>query len=93
MRWYEVSAYHEVSHGKNQSCDLLDESTLGRLDKLVQKQVFPNRSQAIEEAVAEKLTRLERSRLAQECAKLDPTFEKALAEEGLSEDLAEWPEY
>jgi hypothetical protein len=43
--------------------------------------------------VAEKLARLEKSRLAQECAKLDPTFEKALAEEGLSEDLAEWPEY
>jgi hypothetical protein len=33
-----------------------------------------------------KLARLERSRLAQECAKLDPAFEKALAEEGLSED-------
>jgi len=65
----------------------LDESTLNRLDKLVQKQVFPNRSQAIEEAVAEKLARLERSRLAQESAKLDPTFEKALAEEGLSRDL------
>jgi len=71
----------------------LDESTLNRLDKLVQKQVFPNRSQAIQEAVAEKLARLERSRLAQECAKLDPVFEKALAEEGLSGDLAEWPEY
>jgi metal-responsive CopG/Arc/MetJ family transcriptional regulator len=71
----------------------LDESTLDRLDRLVQKQVFPNRSQAIEEAVAEKLARLEKSRLAQECAKLDPVFEKALAEEGLSEDLAEWPEY
>jgi len=55
--------------------------------------VFPNRSQAIEEAVAEKLARIEKSRLAQECAKLDPAFEKALAEEGLSEDLAEWPEY
>jgi metal-responsive CopG/Arc/MetJ family transcriptional regulator len=71
----------------------LDESTLSRLDKLVKKQVFPNRSQAIEEAVTEKLARLERSRLAQECTKLDPAFEKALAEEGLSEDLAEWPEY
>ena len=71
----------------------LAESTLGRLDQLVKKQVFPNRSQAIEEAVAEKLARLERSRLAQECAKLDPAFEKALAEEGLSEELAEWPEY
>jgi Arc/MetJ-type ribon-helix-helix transcriptional regulator len=71
----------------------LDQSTLYRLDQLVKKRVFPNRSQAIEEAVAEKLARLEKSRLAQECAKLDPTFEKALAEKGLSEDLAEWPEY
>jgi metal-responsive CopG/Arc/MetJ family transcriptional regulator len=71
----------------------LDESTLDRLDQLVKKRVFPNRSQAIEEAVAEKLSRLDKSRLAQECGKLDPTFEKALAEEGLSEDLAEWPEY
>ena len=71
----------------------LDESTLDRLDKLVRKQVFPNRSQAIEEAVKEKLQRIERSRLAQECAKLDPAFEKALAEEGLSEELKEWPEY
>ena len=70
----------------------LDESTLDRLDKLVRKQVFPNRSQAIEEAVTEKLQRIERSRLAQECAKLDPAFEKALAEEGLSEELKEWPE-
>ncbi len=60
----------------------LDESTLHRLDRLVKKQVFPNRSQAIEEAVAEKLARLEKSLLVQECAKLDPAFEKALAEEG-----------
>jgi len=79
--------------GRSKVAISLDESTLNRLDKLVQKQVFPNRSQAIEEAVAEKLARMERSRLAQECAKLDPAFEKALAEEGLSEDLAEWPEY
>jgi metal-responsive CopG/Arc/MetJ family transcriptional regulator len=71
----------------------LDESTLNRLDQLVKKQVFPNRSQAIEEAVTEKLARLEKSRLAEECGKLDPGFEKALAEEGLSEDSAEWPEY
>ena len=79
--------------GRSKVAISLDESTLNRLDKLVQKQVFPNRSQAIQEAVVEKLARLERTRLAQECAKLDPAFEKALAEEGLSEDLAEWPEY
>lgn len=68
-------------------------STLERLDQLVEKAVFPNRSQAIQEAVEEKLARLDRSRLARECAKLDPLFEKALAEEGLSEDSSEWPEY
>ena len=79
--------------GRSKVTISLNESTLDRLDRLVKKRVFPNRSQAIEEAVAEKLARLERSRLAQECAKLDPAFEKALAEEGLSEDLAEWPEY
>jgi len=71
----------------------LDESLLDRLDRLVGKAVFPNRSQAIQVAVEEKLERLERSRLARECAKLDPDFEKSLAEEGLSEELSEWPEY
>jgi metal-responsive CopG/Arc/MetJ family transcriptional regulator len=79
--------------GKSKVAISLDESTLDRLDKLVQRQVFPNRSQAIQEAIEEKLARLERSRLARECTKLDPAFEKALAEEGLSEDLEEWPEY
>jgi metal-responsive CopG/Arc/MetJ family transcriptional regulator len=71
----------------------LDENTLNRLDRLVKSHVFPNRSQAIQEAVEEKITRLDRSRLARECAKVDPAFEKALAEEGLSVELAEWPEY
>ena len=71
----------------------LDESTLDRLDRLVEEEIFPNRSQAIQVAVEEKLERMERSRLARECAKLDPAFEKALAEEGLSEESSEWPEY
>ena len=71
----------------------LNETTLQRLDRLVDEEVFPNRSQAIESAVAEKLQRLDRSRLARECAKLDPDFEKAIADEGLSDDVAAWPEY
>ena len=71
----------------------LETETLDRLDKLVRQAVFPNRSRAIQSAVEEKLEKLERSRLARECAKLDPAFEKALAEEGMSEDLSEWPEY
>jgi hypothetical protein len=52
-----------------------------------------HRSQAIQAAVEEKLSRLARSRLARECAKVDSAFEKALAEEGLSDELAQWPEY
>ncbi len=71
----------------------LEEETLRRLDELVGRSVFPNRSRAIQIAVEEKLQRMERSRLARECAKLDPAHEKALAEEGLSEDLSEWPAY
>jgi metal-responsive CopG/Arc/MetJ family transcriptional regulator len=71
----------------------LEESTLDHLDRLVRQAVFPNRSRAIQAAVDEKLERIERSRLARECAKLDPAFEKALADEGMSEDLSAWPEY
>ena len=71
----------------------IDSATLERVDGLVAKNVFSNRSQAIQAAVTEKLARLERSRLAAECAKLDPKFEKALAEEGLGMDLESWPEY
>jgi Arc/MetJ-type ribon-helix-helix transcriptional regulator len=59
----------------------------------VKARVFANRSKAIQEAVREKLNRIDRKRLARECAKLEPEFEKRLAEEGLSEELAEWPEY
>jgi metal-responsive CopG/Arc/MetJ family transcriptional regulator len=71
----------------------LDKKTLERLDALVKKRLFPNRSQVIQKAVEEKLERLERSRLARECAKLDPAFERAMAEEGISEELSQWPEY
>jgi len=71
----------------------LEQATLGRLDDLVKQAVFPSRSQAIQIAVEEKLERIERSRLARECAKLDRGFEKALAEEGISEDLSAWPAY
>jgi metal-responsive CopG/Arc/MetJ family transcriptional regulator len=71
----------------------LDPDTVKELDRLVKERTFPNRSSAIEVAVKEKLNRMNSTRLAEECAKLDPEFEKILAEEGLSEELAEWPEY
>ncbi len=71
----------------------IDGDIIEHLDKLVKKHIFANRSQAIQEAVREKLERLDRSRLSRECAKLNPEFEKAIAEEGISGELSEWPAY
>jgi metal-responsive CopG/Arc/MetJ family transcriptional regulator len=71
----------------------LDEDFIEEIDHLIKEQKFMNRSQAIQEAVKDKLQKLKKSRLAEECSKLDSSFEKAMAEEGLSEDLSQWPEY
>lgn len=79
--------------GKTKIAITLDEQYINQLDTFVSKHIFQNRSQAIQEAVKEKLTRIKRTRLAKECAKLDPPFEKAMADEGLTEDLSQWPEY
>jgi metal-responsive CopG/Arc/MetJ family transcriptional regulator len=71
----------------------LDQRLLQKLDSLVAEHVFRSRSEAIQTAVREKITRLEHTRLAQECAKLDPTEEQHLADQGFSTELSEWPEY
>ena len=71
----------------------IDDKTLKQLDLLVKSNFFSNRSKAIQQAVNEKLMRLEKRRLAKECAKLDPEFEQSIAEEGFSSELEEWPEY
>jgi len=79
--------------GASKMAITLDNNMVKKLDMLVKSNIFPNRSKAIQEAVVEKLTRMEKSRLAQECAKLDPEFEQSLAEEGFTSELEEWPEY
>ena len=71
----------------------IDQGLLKELDRLVAKRVFANRSQAVQTAVREKVARLKRRRLAEECAKLDPEYERSMAEEGMAEELAQWPEY
>jgi Arc/MetJ-type ribon-helix-helix transcriptional regulator len=71
----------------------LDSDTLRRVDQLVREARFPNRSQAIEAALTAQLERLEGRRLAEQCARLDPAAERALAEEGMGVDGAAWPEY
>lgn len=71
----------------------IDDNLLKQLDLMVKSKVYPNRSKAIQEAVAYKLKRFERTRLAQECTKLDPEYEQNIAEEGFSMEIDEWPEY
>jgi metal-responsive CopG/Arc/MetJ family transcriptional regulator len=70
----------------------VDEEALSEVDDLVKAGVFPNRSQAFELAVKERLDRMRRTRLARESAKLDPVEERALAEEWFVGEV-EWPEY
>ena len=70
----------------------VDEQALAEIDRLVRDGYFPNRSKAIENALQERIARLRRSRLAQECAKLNPVEEQALANEGYAGE-GEWPEY
>ena len=71
----------------------IDTDLLTEIDKLVAQRVYPSRSRAIQEALHDKLARLHRSRLATECAKLDPDAEQAMAEEGMAMELAAWPDY
>lgn len=71
----------------------IESRLLRRVDHLVKARVFPNRSQAIQAAVEEKVSRLDSNRLTQECAKLDRAQEQALADEGLAAEVTEWLEY
>jgi len=71
----------------------IERDLLVRLDRLVKNRSFPNRSRAVQEAIKEKVARLERSRLTEECAKLYRVSERKMADEGLSEEAALWPEY
>lgn len=71
----------------------IDSQLLHEVDRWVANGEFPSRSRAVQEALAR--LREERSKpssLLSELAKLDPTEERALADEGLAGELA-WPEY
>lgn len=59
----------------------------GTVDELRQESGGPSPVSSDDEAA------LRRARFDEECAKLDPAEERALAEEGLAVDLADWPEY
>jgi Arc/MetJ-type ribon-helix-helix transcriptional regulator len=70
----------------------LETRTLQEVDQLVRQGRFPNRSRAVQTALAEMTARHKRRRLIEELAKLDPNKEQALAEEFLPGEIP-WPEY
>ncbi len=71
----------------------IEKKILTRLDRLVRERVFPNRSKAIQQALEEKISNLEKDKLTLECEKLDPQEETRLAEEGFALEKDQWPEY
>ena len=79
--------------GKTKVAVTIDAVAIIKIDRLVEKRVFANRSQAMEEALLEKIERIEHRRLAEECAKLDPVEERQLAEEGVTGELETRPEH
>lgn len=62
----------------------IESTLLKKIDRLVKAKVFP-RSKAIQEAVYEKVERIDQNRLERECGKLEVNEEQALADEGLAE--------
>ena len=66
----------------------LEAALLNALDAQVLERRFSSRNEAIEAALREWIRRS--TRLAEQCAMLDPDEERTLAEEGLSPPSADW---
>ena len=71
----------------------LKEDLLTEVDRWVAEGRYPNRSQAIQAAITEKLERARRRRLVEEVEKLNLKEERALAEEGFITGSETWPAY
>ncbi len=71
----------------------IDQVLLELLDSLVQNKTFNNRSQAINSALRDKLSRIQKTRLELECQKLIMEEEREFADIGIEEDFKEWDKY
>jgi Arc/MetJ-type ribon-helix-helix transcriptional regulator len=85
--------YYHTRMPKTKVALTLDAALVEQVDALVANGRFRNRSQAVEAALADKLQRLARIRLATESAKLNPAEEKRSANEDMGGALDAWPEY
>ncbi|MBF0101887.1 MAG: CopG family transcriptional regulator [Desulfobacterales bacterium] len=71
----------------------IDNDLLNRIDLLVKSKTFPNRSKIFQEAIKEKIEKIERVRLYRECLKLDSDSEQKIADEGMESEFVEWEKY
>jgi len=71
----------------------IDQVLLELLDSLVQNKTFKNRSQAINSALKDKLSHIQKTRLELECQKLLMEDEREFADMGIDEDFREWDKY
>src|SRR5687768_11961791 len=91
--WYDLLSYWRCTVPTTKVAVSIDSELIAAVDQLVAKEVFPNRSKAIQEALRDKLARLKRTRLARESAKLNRHEEQAMADEGLDQERSSWPAY
>ncbi|HEY6565003.1 MAG TPA: ribbon-helix-helix domain-containing protein [Pirellulaceae bacterium] len=68
----------------------IDSEIVRKIDELVSNARYPSRSKVFQEAVEDKLVRLTRSRLAEQCALLDSAEEQEMADEFSPEELKQW---
>ena len=79
--------------GKSTITITVDDAVLETLDRLVEEAVYPDRDLAIQDALEYNLKIMDKSAFKRELAKMDPEFEQRMADEFLTEDMSEWPEY
>lgn len=71
----------------------IDDQLLAKLDEFITQKKFKTRSQAIQMAVQKTVDLLDHKRLIQACSRLNPHVERELADEKLTKDVEEWPEF
>lgn len=71
----------------------IEAGLLRRIDRLVKEKIYPNRSRVFQDAVLEKMNRVDKNRLERELAKLDIDEEQQIADVGLALEATEWEPY
>lgn len=71
----------------------INEDIVDKIDQLVKKHDYQNRSQVIEDAIREKLLKINKYRLSKELNNIDIDEERKMAEEGIEGEINEWAQY